>query len=352
MERKQTAAALFLLVLAAIALYISYMIVRPFLSPIFLAVMLAIVFHPIHMRIQGRIRNRNTAAVCSTILAMLAFVVPAVGLAVVLSHETRALYGLVNEKSAAQGGWSPYATHAMERIFAWAGQYVDFSQIDLRGTMLRWLEQVSRYLLSWGALVVSNFVAFIASAVIAFFTLFFLFREGAATKEHLAAVLPLTRAQGERLFTGISNSIVANVYGILAVSAAQGILIALGFWVLGLPSPVLWGMVTALFSLVPIVGSSAVWVPAAIFLAINGHWIRALILLGLGAGVVGQVDNVIRPYVISQRANLSTLAVFFALLGGVKAFGVMGLFIGPVTLSFTLVVLQMLRETILDHTAG
>jgi len=82
MERKQTAAALFLLVLAAIALYISYMIVRPFLSPIFLAVMLAIVFHPIHMRIQGRIRNRNTAAVCSTILAMLAFVVPAVGLAV------------------------------------------------------------------------------------------------------------------------------------------------------------------------------------------------------------------------------------------------------------------------------
>jgi predicted PurR-regulated permease PerM len=111
-------------------------------------------------------------------------------------------------------------------------------------------------------------------------------------------------------------------------------------------------MVTALFSLVPIVGSSAVWVPAAIFLAINGHWIRALILLGLGAGVVGQVDNVIRPYVISQRANLSTLAVFFALLGGVKAFGVMGLFIGPVTLSFTLVVLQMLRETILDHTAG
>jgi len=188
--------------------------------------------------------------------------------------------------------------------------------------------------------------------VIAFFTLFFLFREGATTKERVAEVLPLTRSQAERLFTGISNSIVANVYGVLAVGAAQGALTALGFWVLGLPSPVLWGMVTALFSLVPIIGSSAVWVPAGIILAVSGHWIKALILLGWGTGVVAQADNVIRPYVISQRANLSTLAVFFALLGGVQAFGVMGVFIGPVALSFTLVVLQMLRETILDHSAG
>ena len=84
-------------------------------------------------------------------------------------------------------------------------------------------------------------------------------------------MLPLTRSQVERLFTGISNSIVANVYGILAVGAAQGALTGLGFWMLGLPSPVLWGVVTALFSLVPLVGSSAVWVPAAIILAIGGH---------------------------------------------------------------------------------
>ena len=101
----------------------------------------------------------------------------------------------------------------------------------------------------------------------------------------------------------------------------------------------------------PIVGSAVVWLPAAIILAVSGHWIKALILLGWGAGAVAQSDNVIRPYVISQRANMNTLAVFFALLGGVQAFGVMGLFIGPVALSFTLVVLQMLRETILDQSA-
>jgi predicted PurR-regulated permease PerM len=352
MERKQVTTALFLLVLAVIALYFCFLIIRPFFSPIFLAVMLAIVFHPIHVRIQERLRKPNLAALLSTILVVLAFVVPVVGLAIIISRETSTLYQLLSERSTEQGGWNPYVMHAMERLLHWAGHYVDLSHLDLRGTALRWLQQVSQYLFSWGAQVVGNFVSFIATAVIAFFTLFFLFREGTAAKERVAEVIPVSRSQTERLFTGISDSIVANVYGILAVGAAQGALTVLGFWVLRLPSPVLWGMVTALFSLVPIVGSSAVWVPAAIILAVTGHWIKALVLLGWGAGVVAQADNVIRPYVISQRANLSTLAVFFALLGGVQAFGVMGLFVGPVALSFTLVVLQMLRETILDHSAG
>ena len=352
MERKQATSAVFLLVLAAIALYFCYLITRPFISPIFLALMLAIVFHPVHTRIQKRLRNLNAAALLSTVLVLLAFLVPVVGLGIVVRRETSGLYQLLNVKSAEQGGWNPYVTHALQGALSWAGRYVDLSHLDLRGSMLRWLEQISQYLFSWGAQVVSNFIAFIADAVIAFFTLFFFFRDGGEIREHLAALLPLSLAQGERLFTGISNSIVANVYGVLAVGAAQGMLAGIGFWVLGLPSPVLWGLVTALFSLLPIIGSAAIWGPAAVVLAISGHWVKALILLGWGAGVVSQADNLVRPYVISERANLNTLAVFFALLGGVKAFGVMGLFIGPVALSFTLVVLQMLRETMLDHSAN
>ena len=352
MEKKPVANSLFLLILAAIALYFCFLIVRPFLSSIFLAVMLAIVFHPIHIRIRARVQRPNAAAVISTVLVILAFVVPVLGLGVVISRETRGLYQLLNERSTAQGGWNPYVTHSIERVVGWAGRYLDLSQLDLRGTILRWLEEISHYLLSWGTHIVANFVAFIAATVVSFFTLFFLFREGGSAKEYVAGVVPLSRSQVDRLFMGISNSIVANVYGVIAVGATQGVLAGLGFWVLGLTSPVLWGMVTTLFSLVPIVGSAAVWVPAAIILAISGHWVKALILLAWGAGVVAQADNVVRPYVISHRANLSTLAVFFALLGGVKAFGVLGLFIGPVALSATLVILQMLRETILDHSTA
>ena len=344
MERKQ-ATTFFLLALSAVALYFCYVIARPFLSPVFLAVMIAIVFHPVHARIQAHIHSRNTAALISTIFVLLALIVPAVGLGVAVSHEIRGLYQTLNERSAAQGGWNPWVMHAMDRLASWAGRYVDLSSFDLRGALLPWLEQISRSLLSRGAWAAGNIISFVADAVITLFTLFFLFREGRSMRGHAETFLPLNAAQVERLFTGLSNSIVANVYGCLAVGVAQGTLASLAFWVLGLPSPLLWGLVTALFSLVPIIGSAAVWGPAVIILAIGGHWWKALILLIWGAVVVGQIDTLIRPYVISGRVKLHTLLIFFALLGGVEAFGVMGLFIGPVVLSVTLVVLEMLRET-------
>ena len=344
MDKKQITTIVFLLCVAAIALYFCYLIARPFLSPIFLALMIAIVFHPVHARIHGQIRRKNVAALISTILVLIVVVVPAVGLGVVVSKEVRGLYQLLDQKSAEEGGWNPYVTHAAERVFNWASQYVDLSALNLRATLLRWLEGTSRLLLSWGAHVVGNIIAFIGQAIVAFFTLFFLLRDGGRMTIRFATLLPLRADQVERLFRGISNSIIANFYGCLAVGAAQGTLAGLAFWVLGLPSPVLWALVTALFSLIPIVGSAAVWGPAVLILVIGGHWWKGLILLGWGAIVIGQVDSVLRPYVISGRAKLHTLLVFFALLGGVKAFGVMGLFIGPVVLSVTLVLLQMLQE--------
>ena len=163
-------------------------------------------------------------------------------------------------------------------------------------------------------------------------------------KRQLAAFLPLRAEQFERLFTGVSNSIVANVHGCVAVAAAQGVLMSLGFWIVGLPSPILWGLVTALCSMLPIIGSFAVWGPTTLILLLTGHWGKALILLVWSAAVVSQIDNVLRTWIMSERANMHPLLMFFALLGGVKAFGVLGLFIGPVVVSVALVALQMLRE--------
>src|ERR1051326_2844681 len=180
----------FLLVLAAIALYFCYLIARPFLNPVFLAVMIAIAFQPVHLRIQARVRSRSRAALISIFLVLLLVVVPTVGLGVVVSQEIRGLYLLLNERSAEQGGWNPYLMHAMERVLNWAGKYIDLSSLDLRGALLRWLEQISRTLLSWGAQVVSNTISFFVEAVVALFTLFFLFREGGSMKERVVAIVP------------------------------------------------------------------------------------------------------------------------------------------------------------------
>ena len=342
--RKQ-AAVVFLVGLAAVALYLCYLIAKPFLGPILIAVMLAIVFHPLHARMQLFFRRPSVAAALSTTLVLLVVTIPIVILGISVRRELRTVVQSLREQSWSQGGWSPYLAHLGEVVQKRLGNYVDLSQLDPHAALLRWAEQASRYLLSIGAAAVSNLLSFFLGTVVVFFSLFFFFREGKSIRQGLSAMLPLNTDQTERLFTGISETMIANLYGGLAVGAAQGILAGLSFWVLGLPAPILWALVTALASLVPVVGSALVWGPASIILMLSGHWLKGLILFIWGAVVVGQVDVVVRPYVVSAHVKVHSLLVFFALLGGVEAFGIIGIFVGPVILSVTLAVLDMLRKT-------
>jgi predicted PurR-regulated permease PerM len=334
----------FLIGVAGLALYLCYRIAEPFLSPIFMAVVLAIVFYPLHARVEAVIRRANVAAILSTTLVMLVVAIPTVFLGIAVTRELGGLYQALSEKSAAQGGLSPFLMHLMQAPINLVGRYVDISQIDVRSTVLRWLDQISRYLVSFGARAFSNILSLLLACLISFFTLFFLFRDGPRIQQRIAAMLPLSHEQARKFVTGISETIVASVYGGIAVGIGQGLLTGIGFWVLGLPSPVVWGAAATLASLVPLVGTGMVWAPATLVLLIGGHWIKALILAIWGAAVVAQIDAVVRPYVVSGRAKMHNLLIFFALLGGVQAFGIMGIFIGPVVVSVTIAVLDMLRE--------
>jgi predicted PurR-regulated permease PerM len=338
------ATAVFLSVVAALAVYLCYLIAKPFLSPIVAAIVIAIVTFPLHARMRHLIRHRNAAAALSTIVVLIIVMVPALVLGVAVSRELTETYQLLSRKGVAQEAASPYLSQLIERPLRAIGRYVDLSGFDARATLLRWLEQASKYLLSMGAAALGNIFSFVVDLIVIFLTLFFLFREGTRIRLQLAELLPLSPNQVERLFATINNTVIANVYGGLAVAAAQGLLTGLAFWVLSVPSPIMWGLLTAVASLVPVVGSAIVWAPACIVLLFGGHWGKALLLLGWGAAVVGQVDVLVRPYVISKQVKIHTLLLFFALLGGVKAFGIMGLFIGPIVISITTAVFDMLRE--------
>jgi predicted PurR-regulated permease PerM len=147
-----------------------------------------------------------------------------------------------------------------------------------------------------------------------------------------------------RLFTGIRDSIVANLYGILAVGVAQGLLTGAALAILRVPSALLLGLTAAVCSLIPIAGTAVVWVPAAIYLMATGHLLKAMILILWGALVVGTVDNIIRPLVIGSRVELHPLLLLLALLGGLQAFGFIGLFIGPLVISLIAALTIMLKE--------
>jgi predicted PurR-regulated permease PerM len=131
---------------------------------------------------------------------------------------------------------------------------------------------------------------------------------------------------------------------VLVISAIQGTLGTFIFWALGLPSPLLWGVVMFFLSMIPMAGSFLVWVPAAAFLALTGSLGKAAILVVWGILVIGAIDNFLSPRLVGKRARLHELLIFFSVLGGLQVFGVLGLVLGPVMIAITLALLEMVRE--------
>ncbi|MFN0085456.1 MAG: AI-2E family transporter [Blastocatellia bacterium] len=349
MDSKRRAKILFLVALSAVTVWLSYLIARPFLRPVLYALILAIVFHPIHAYTERRVRNRNLAAFLATFCVLLMIAVPAFLLGTALKNELTEIYQSLSARNAAGGGIVSSLTRIADGIWRWMGRYADLSQVDPGAQVAGRLQQISAFLVARLAGAAGGITSFIVASVIVFFTLFYLFRDGRALWRRSAALIPLAPEQLSQLTDGIHRAIRASMFGGVAVAVAQGLLMALAFWVLKLPSPILWGLVTAMFSFVPLVGSGLVWLPASLFLLLTGNWIKAAILLGWGAGVVGLADNVVRPYVISEQVHFHPLHVFFALLGGMQAFGFIGLFVGPVVLAMAQALFRLLREETAAH---
>jgi predicted PurR-regulated permease PerM len=348
---QQRSRIIFLAVLGAITGWFLYLIAEPFLKPVFIAIVFAIVFFPFHARIQRDIRNQNLAALLSTLLVLLVIIIPTVLLGTAIRNELADAYQSLSLRSAQSGGWVPYLLQLSDRVKEFVGRYIDVAQYDLRAELLKWLEAVSSFLLKQLSGAAGNLASFIVNGVLAFLTLFFLFRDGRGVLRRVSVMTPLRPAQIERLTREVSKTITASVYGGLAVAVAQGILTGLGFWALGVTSPILWGIAAAIFSFVPFIGSSIVWLPAALFLIISGQWVKGLVLLGWGAGVVGMADNFIRPAVISRNVKFHPLYIFFSLMGGVQAFGILGLFIGPVVVAIAQALFSLIREELREMKA-
>jgi predicted PurR-regulated permease PerM len=344
MMEKRDSATLLLAGVTAVALYLCYLLIRPYATPILFASVIAIIFYPLHRRTQQIVRHRNLSAAISTAATLILTIVPLTFLLVAISHELSDLYQSLVTRSADSGGVLPYLLHGAEKIVSWASRRLGMPSVDLHDIMARRLENASAQIVGLGASLVSNAFSFVVRVVIALVVLFFLYRDGEKSVAGIMAALPLPEDRMSELRARVTSTVVANFYGGVAVGALQGTLTGLTFWALGIDSPVLWGVVTGFLSLVPVVGSGVVWGPAAIVLALTGHLGKAAILAGVGMAVIGTVDNIVRPLIIHRSVRLHTVFVLFALLGGVQLFGVLGLFVGPVILSVTAALVTMLHQ--------
>lgn len=319
----------------ALSLYVCYYLVRPFLAPLAWALALAVTTYPMHDWIARRVRYRSLAAGVSVLIVVIALLSP---LVLMMHQLVGEIADGISKLQAARGdeGWRQTLDRAP--ILAGALDWIE-SQINWRAE----LEKVRQFLISRLSALVTLSLRVVTHIFITAFVLFYFFRDRRAALDTLLSLMPLSAEEAESLFRRIRKTIHATLFGTLAVGMAQGTLGGLMFWVLGLPAPIFWGAIMVIMAVVPIVGAFAIWIPASLYLLLEGDWVRAAILFGWGALVVSLVDNFLYPILVGRGLQMHTLPVFFALLGGLFVFGASGLIIGPVALAVTLALLDVWR---------
>ncbi len=321
----------------AIALYLCWLMIKPFLGVVAWAIVLVIVFYPVHTRLARRIRRPGLRALLSCLLVVLIIVIPLIVLTTLLAQElAQVIPNLPSQVSLLLN--SP--TSPLARISGWLSTRFGIDTISSKAFVLDHLKQSSDWLLGSSFNLLGNIAGGIVRAFFVLFTMYYLFKDGDKIVDKLPAALPLGRKQSEAIILRTKEVVSASVYGVVAIAAIQGFLGGIAFWILGIPSPLLWAVLMGFVCMIPLAGSFLVWLPLAIYLMITGHWTKAIILVGWGALVISTVDNLLRPKLVGGQTKLHELLVFFAVLGGISVFGLLGIVLGPVVLAITLGLLR------------
>jgi len=314
--------------------YLAFQVVQPFLVPLGWAGVLAVCVYPIHSRGVARL-GRSHAAALTTILVLVLLIVPIWLIVATLVAEG------AQAGSALQALASRPPPERMVNIWHWLQAHVPYlADNDIMTVVSQAGQKLIGALAGASGALLGGVALVILDLFITLFALFFFLRDAESIADRIGSLLPFSEGQRERVLRQVADLIYASVIAGLAVAAVQGLLGGLAFWALGLHAPVVWGTVMAFFSLLPVVGAWVIWFPVAVWLMATGDLTRGLILTAIGIGLVGTADNVLRPLLLSGRSAMNGLVTFVALLGGVAAFGFIGLIFGPVVIAVAMALLD------------
>jgi predicted PurR-regulated permease PerM len=340
----------FFFTLLLVLLYGAFLILSPFLKALTWAAILAVLFYPAYDWLLKLFKGKATLAALTIIVSItLVIVLPGIQIVGFLADEVVELVktvGALTNSEAVEtwkrhpwiqwllGWWSMLGLELAKLRF----------EIDLRKLVVQGAQVSSGVLLSHLTGAAQNIFLFVANVLLVLLTLFFFLRDGAAFCYRLRRLLPMDPEHQERLFNNIANAVTAVVHGCLVVAMIQGFLAGLAYWVLGVPYALVWGVATAFFALLPVGGSTIVTIPVTIYLFLQGDIIRGVLMAIWALGVVGGVDNVLKPIFIGTRLKLPMLFLFFGILGGLSVFGALGLILGPVLFALLAALLDLYRE--------
>ena len=316
-----------------IALYICYKIAQPFIPPIAFALALAVATHRPFEWVHRKFPNDTVAAAVAVILVALLIVGPAVSLGVYLVQTA------VESVKELESGEGPASWRTTLEQQPYIGELMRWAESELE--LEAQLRRIGEALAGQAGNFLRQSMHVLTQLVIMLFVLFFLYRDREDAHHALRQLVPLSAEEADRLFSRVASTIMATVNGSMIVALVQALLAGIIYFSLRVPGAALWAAVTFITALVPVFGTFLVWGPIAVYLALSGSPIKALVLVGWGVLAIGTIDNILYPYLVGDRLRLHTVPTFFSILGGITLFGASGLILGPLALAITIALIDV-----------
>jgi predicted PurR-regulated permease PerM len=323
--------------------YLLYSILQPFFAPIAWALFIAFLIHPLHAWLAAKLGGRDSvSAALLTVLTVVVLLGPLGALGAAFAAQVAELLRYAQDFAVEH---KPSQASDLEGLplvgpaIVWLRESLGVSLAQLQAWAMEGARTVLKSLASLGRQAVLGALGTVVGFALMIFILYFAIRDGRAAFHDLRTLVPMRPEDRARLFAHLAAVTRAMVYGTGVTALAQGALIAIGFALAGLPSPIVFGVLAALLALVPLAGTPVVWVPAVLVLALQQRWYAAVFLLVWG-GLVATLDNFLRPMLVSGRAEVGTLTVFIGVLGGVAAFGPIGVILGPLVLALVIALIR------------
>lgn len=322
--------------------YLSYQVIKPFLVPIAWAVVIAVLFYPLYGLILRYIKWRSVSAMIILCIILLFIIGPVSYLSIMLIQELKGVMDFAGEEKiqAVKGITGHPVVHSViEKIISLFG----ITEDELNKAVMDNIKILGKEMIDGIVKKVKDVITGIFNFLFMLLTIFFLLRDGPGFLKKIRHYMPFSEEHKDRLVKQIQDIVISTMYGGVAVALVQGAMGGIAFMIVGISSPVIWGLAMAIASFLPVIGPFIIWMPASVYLIVEGEMLKGIALVLMGALGISVIDNILRPVIIGSRTKMHFLALFFSVLGGIKIFGLIGFVLGPMVLAMFVSVIEIFR---------
>ena len=334
---------------------VSFLIIKPFITAVLTGVIFSYIFYPVYSKICKKITNKNISSLIASIFVVLIITIPLFFVLNTVSKEVRAIetnYKILKQKMIS-GEFQEECQNVNNPICGITNYITDtVSNPEIRYYFDATVDKATSKIEDIVSDIVFSIPIYMLNMFIVLFVMFFLFKDGKILVNKIEKILPLKSKYRKHVFKKLDDMTYAVIYGSIVIAIIQGILGGIGFAIFGVPSPLLWGIVMIFASLIPYIGSSIIWFPAALMLIFNGYFnseinpiIKGVLLILYGILIVGTADNILKPKIIGDKGGLHPVLVLLGVVGGLMSpLGFIGMFVGPIILAMLVVFIKIYEE--------